>query len=160
MNTNTNKTELKTNYWYISSLLIIAFCAFAVSKSKAEPSAPLPMQAVQKPSLQEILRAQGITSETLSHVRLIGDEASDTSGRTKKVIVDKEFWKKHFTNNKVSNKWALSGYRTLQLYANGETHPRATLSINEAGTALVSGDPKKLRYSTKDLHTWFVKHLK
>ena len=111
------------------------------------------------PTLAGALIAVGVTPDKIDHVRLVGDEASGTSGKTRRMNIDAAFWKKYFEGAKLNEKFAASGYRKLEVYLKGEAKPKTTIHINELDTCLVDGDPFKMRYLSIGLHDWFSANL-
>jgi hypothetical protein len=97
---------------------------------KIDWSSPAPKQI----TIVDILKKKGISLELISHIILLGDESSYTSG-TKVEIKNKEeikwLWTQIFEHAEPYAFWVSSGNRRMNIYIKGKSTVAAKLFINE-----------------------------
>ena len=147
---------------FISGFIVAIFHMTLVSAQEpADGGVQRPKKQLVEmhPTLADALKHLGVTPDKIHHVKLVGDEASGTSGDFREMKIDQAFWKRYIDGAKPDPHWVLSGYRSLEIHLKGDTHPKTKLFINEADTVLVEGDTSKTRYLCKGLHAWFEANM-
>lgn len=112
------------------------------------------------PTLAKALLQLGIDAHTLVQLRLVGDEASYTSGLSKN-IGDQEtlsWFFDHVSRAEPYTFWYPSGYRKIELFTSKSDVPVATLLFNESGSCQISGVAG--RYMCFDLGNWVQQELR
>jgi len=93
-------------------------------------------------TLSQVLLKRGISPNTVTHIKFVGDEASLTSGR-EVISRDKEeiewLWNWIFDYAEPYSFWVPSGYRQMQIFTTENGPPEAFLYINETDATHVDG---------------------
>jgi hypothetical protein len=93
-------------------------------------------------TLSQVLKKRGITPETVTYIKFVGDEASSTSGR-EAISRDKEeiqwLWNWIFDHAEPYSFWVPSGYRKVQIFTNENGPPAAYLYVNETDATSIDG---------------------
>jgi hypothetical protein len=94
-------------------------------------------------TLAKVLRERGVSPESVTHFRFVGDESSRTSGR---VAVDTNatwIWERMLETAEPYSFWVSSGYRRVEIYIRGSTQPAAILFVNETDATNLEGDSRR-----------------
>ena len=105
---------------------------------KIDWSSPAPKQI----TVADILKKKGVSLESISHIVLIGDESSYTSG-IKVEVKNKEeikwLWTQIFEHAEPYAFWVSSGNRRMDLYIEGRSTVATKLFINETDGTEIDG---------------------
>jgi hypothetical protein len=101
-------------------------------------------------TLATVLRKRGVTPETITHFRFIGDEHSYTSGRVATDTNATWIWDRMIQTAEPYSFWEASGNRRVEVYTRGGQQPAAVLLVNATDATSVAGDDR--RFMCHGLH--------
>lgn len=107
--------------------------------------------ATRPVTLATVLRERGISPESLSHFRFIGDEHSYTSGRVaSETNAAAWIWDKMIETAEPYSFWEASGYRRVEVFTRSGRQPAVVLLVNTTDATSVAGDDR--RFMCHGLH--------
>jgi hypothetical protein len=84
----------------------------------------------------------GITKSKIAYLRFVGDESSQTMGRTHYERDVEWIWDEMFRTAEPYKYWVASGNRIVEIYVKGnDTDPAARLRVNETDRTEIEGVP-------------------
>jgi len=93
-------------------------------------------------TLADALTRIGITPKKIEYLRFVGDEHSQTMGRTHYVRDVSWIWDHMFRTAEPYKYWVASGNRVVEIYVKGRPNePAATLRVNETDRTEIDGIP-------------------
>lgn len=94
-------------------------------------------------TLATVLQARGISPETITALKFVGDESSYTSGRTAIETNATWIWDKMIATAEPYNYWVPSGYRRVEIFKRGQQKTAAVLFVNETDATHLEGDTRR-----------------
>ena len=101
-------------------------------------------------TLATVLQERGVTPETITHFRFIGDEHSYTSGRVATDTNAAWIWDRMIRTAEPYSFWEASGNRRVEVFTRGSQQPAAVLLVNATDATSVAGDDR--RFMCHGLH--------
>lgn len=94
-------------------------------------------------TLAKVLRARGISPESIAYLRFIGDENSFTTGRVATNTVDVGWiWDSMIETAEPYAFWESSGWRRIEVYTRSGSQPAVMLCVNASDATCMAGDKR------------------
>jgi hypothetical protein len=109
-------------------------------------------------TLAKVLRQRGVTPDSITFMRFIGDESSFTTGRVATNSADVAWiWDRMIETAEPYVFWESSGWRRVEIYTRGGPQPAVTLVVNATDATCISGENRT--FMCHGLHDVVVRSL-
>ena len=109
-------------------------------------------------TLAKALRQRGVTPDSITFMRFIGDESSFSAGRVTTNTTDVTWiWDRMFETAEPYVFWESSGWRRVEIYTRGGPQPAVTLGVNATDATCIAGDSRTFMFH--GLHDVVVQSL-
>jgi hypothetical protein len=139
---------------FVAGCLVGIIAGYTARSFRGAPEAQLrnvtQETSAQRATLATVLQSRGISPESITHFRFIGDEHSYTQGRVATDTNVTWIWDRMIRTAEPYSFWEASGNRRVEVFTRTGHQPAVVLLVNTTDATSVAGDDR--RFMCHGLH--------